>query len=423
MNFAETLEWLDAVTRTGIKYDLLNIRRLLALLDHPERAFPIVCVAGTNGKGSTCAFLESILVEAGYRVGLNTSPHLVTPRERLRIDRTDAGEAEFAAVMSDIRTLSEKHWRADDPGRPTFFETLTAAALHHFRQQKVDIAIMEAGLGGRLDGTNGTQPALTVITRIGIDHVKTLGGSLRRIAFEKFGLARAGAPLVLAQQRPAVETWLRRLAAFRGVHVYGSDGHWRNRGAALRTPRATYSGLRLGLRGAYQRENAACAVRTAELLGSIGFRIDADAVRAGLAKVRWPGRLELIEGDVRILIDGSHNADGIATFIAELKKIPARRRILIYATMADKQIVFTAGRLLPLVDDVILPPVPVPRAFEPAALARHALDRWNIRAETASSVAAAWERARSLYRPGDLILVAGSLYLVGEFKRTAHGLF
>jgi len=181
MDYAKTLEYLDNVIRSGIKYSLLNIRRLLALLDHPERGFPIVCVAGTNGKGSVCAFLESILSEAGYRVGLNTSPHLVTPRERIRVNREDVGEDGFAEAVAEVRAAAEKGWRDDDPGRPTFFETMTSAALCHFRRADVDIAILEAGLGGRLDGTNGTQPALSVITRISIDHTKTLGRSLRKI--------------------------------------------------------------------------------------------------------------------------------------------------------------------------------------------------------------------------------------------------
>lgn len=418
LTYEEIREYLDGVIRTGIKYDLHNIRRLLELLDHPERSFPIVCIAGTNGKGSVAAFLESILAEAGYEVGLNTSPHLVSPRERLRINRVISNKEEFAQAISVIRQTALDGWNEDDPGRPTFFETMTSAALHYFREKKVDIALMEAGLGGRLDGTNGTQPILTIITRIGLDHPKTLGNTLRKIAFEKFGLGRHGKPLLIAHQRPHVEQHLLKLARFRGSLPYTLTGtSWKqiNGTLQLTTPTATYTGITLGLKGRYQRENAATAVRAAELLQGKGFRISKDAIRNGLAKAFWPGRLELKDGEPRLLIDGSHNTDGIANLVRELAKIPAKRRILIYGKVGERSPRRTAAKLLPMVDHVFLPPIPIGRANDPHDIARELKDL-HPSLKVCASIEEAWQRAREAYTSGDLIIVAGSLYLAGHFK-------
>lgn len=418
LTYEQCREYLDGVIRTGIKYDLHNIRRLLELLDHPERSYPVVCIAGTNGKGSVAAFLESILAEAGYRAGLNTSPHLVSPRERLRIDRRISTKDEFAQAVAVVREAALKGWSEEDPARPTFFETMTAAALHYFREMKVDIALMEAGLGGRLDGTNGTQPILTIITRIGLDHPKTLGNTLRKIAFEKFGLARPGKPLLIGIQRRHVQQHLIDLARFRGALQFTtSQTRWRKRNNSLdlTTQIAAYNGIVLGLPGRYQRENAATAVRAAELLQGNGFGIDSDAVQRGLAKAYWPARLELKEGERRILIDGSHNVDGIRNLVREIKKIPARRRILIYGKVGERSARSTGAKLLPLVDRVFLPPIPVGRATDPGELARE-LHGLHPAMEICTSIDDAWERARAAYKKGDLIIVAGSLYLAGHFK-------
>jgi dihydrofolate synthase/folylpolyglutamate synthase len=419
MNYDETLHYLDAVTRTGIKYNLINIRRLLEILDHPEKSFPVVCVAGTNGKGSICAFLESILTEAGYRAGLNTSPHLVTPRERIRINRVMTSREEFAAALSEVRAASESAWRPDDPSRPTFFETMTSAALCHFRNAAVDLAILEAGLGGRLDGTNGTQPSLSVITRIAIDHHKTLGNNLHKIAFEKTGICRPGRPLLIGPQKPYVRRHLTSLARFRGAMPVQLDSRWEQgtKNLTLITPRRVYTGIRLSLPGAYQRENAACAVRAAELLESLGFKIGTEAVIRGLGTAFWPARLEInrIDGH-RVLIDSSHNPDGVGRFLRELKAYPAERKLLIYGTMADKDFAQIVPRLFPRFDRIFLPALPQHRAAEPSAVLALAR-RLGLEAEPHRDIASAWNAARNSAHPDDLIVVTGSIYLAGEFLK------
>ena len=419
MNYSESLKYLDSVIRSGIKYDLVNIRRLLALLDHPERSFPVVCVAGTNGKGSVCAFLESILTEAGYKVGLNTSPHLVTPRERMRVNRNIAGKESFAEAITEVRKASETGWRPDDPGRPTFFETMTAASLVYFRRVGVDMAILETGLGGRLDGTNATQPDLSIITRIAIDHPKTLGSSLAKIAFEKAGIARCGKPLLIGKQRPPIGELLAGFARFRGALPIQAIGQWHEtaRGLILSTPRGVYSGLKPGLSGSFQKENTLCAVRAAEILRTQGFTIDNDAVRRGLAKAEWPGRLEYLEiGRQRVLLDCAHNPNAMREFVRELESYPARRRILIYGAMGDKNIGAILKLLLSKVDSVLLPPLPQNRAADPEDIAQAALDLCpDIR--VVSSVSEAWKAAKKSASSEDLIVVTGSLYLVGEFKK------
>jgi len=418
VDYAEARQYLESVIRAGIKYDLVNIRRLLAALGHPERRFPVVCVAGTNGKGSVCAFLESILAEAGYRAGLNTSPHLVTPRERIRINRRPVSPGEFASALTEVRAASESGWATDDPGRPTFFETMTAAALVHFRRAGADVAILEAGLGGRLDGTNAAQPLLSVVTRISIDHPKTLGRSLGKIAFEKFGLARPGRPLLIGAQRPRVARLLVELARFRGALPVRMGSRWRETegGLELTTPRQRYARIRLGLGGLAQRENAACAVRAGELLAARGFHIGKGAVVAGLAAAWWPGRLELRHGERRVLMDCAHNPEGVRRLVAELDRIPARRRILIYASMGDKDIRAAARRLFPAASKILLPPLPQRRAAKPAEILE-LTGGLHPDVTTAASVADAWETALASSASEDLIVVTGSLYLVGEFKR------
>lgn len=417
MTFEESLQYLDGVIRAGIKYDLNNIRRILDLLNHPERFYPVVSVTGTNGKGSVCAFLESILTEAGYSVGLNTSPHLVSPRERLRINRMISNETAFAEAITTIRNIVHSGWHEHDPGRPTFFETMTSAALHYFREKKVDIALMEAGLGGRLDGTNATQPLLSIITRIGIDHPRTLGNTHSKIAFEKFGLARNNKPLLIAKQKPSVTRLFNHLAQFRGSRAVFVESEWRKSGDGLilTTNRSQYIRIRLGIPGKYQLENAACAVVAAELLKGHGFICNEKAVRSGLAKAFWPGRMELKTDEPRILMDGSHNPDGMRHFIVEMKKIPAKRRILIATKVGQRSPDKTLGRLLPLVDRVFLPPLSVGRAIDPDELASQ-LRKHHNHITVSKSVEEAWLSAREEYRAGDLIIVAGSLYLVGAFK-------
>lgn len=419
LNYSEALEYLDGIIRTGIKYDLVNIRRLLGLLDHPERRFPIVCVAGTNGKGSVCAFLESVLAEAGYKAGLNTSPHLVTPRERIRINREQATPGEFAEALTDVREAASSGWVADDPGRPTFFETMTSAALTRFRRAGVDIAILETGLGGRLDATNATQPVLSIITRIAIDHPKTLGDRLKKIAFEKAGIARRGRPLLIGKQRHEVGRHLARLARFRGARPVGLHSRWSREGGvlALTTPHNVYRGISLGLSGETQLENAACAVRAAELLRPMGFDIGEQAIIKGLEKAYWPGRLELrdIEGR-RVLMDCAHNPNGMRSLVRELKRIPASRRILIFAAMADKNVQSVINSIFPISDVVILPPLPQRRAADPKDLVS-LVDAEHPNISIADSVAEAWKAAGRMSREDDLIIVTGSLYLVGEFKK------
>lgn len=418
-SYQQALDYLDEIIRAGIKYDLNNVRRLLQLLGNPQQSYPVISVAGTNGKGSTAAFLESILTEAGYRAGLNTSPHLVSPRERLRINRQIADPEEFARAVGQVAEATLANWNQDDPHRPTFFETMTTAALVHFRDQKVDVALMEAGLGGRLDATNSLQAVLTIITRIGLDHPKTLGNTLKKIAFEKFGLARSGRPLLVAKQRNHVMGHLRQLASFRGAMLRQPSRQWRKQQSheILLTESAEYRFRKFGIPGSYQRENAATAVAAAEILGRRGFNIPKEAVEKGIETAYWPGRMELKESEPRILMDGSHNTDGISNLVRSIKRIPAKRRFLIYGKVGERSPRSTARKLLPLADSVYLPPLHVTRANAPEEL-MPVVSQYNRDIHLCDSMDDAWQRVNEEYQPGDLIIVAGSLYLVGEFKKT-----
>lgn len=416
-SYQQAEDYLNDIIRAGIKYDLNNIRSLLRLLDYPHKAFPHICIAGTNGKGSTAAFLESMLAEAGYKAGLNTSPHLATPRERLRINRVISSHEDFAAAIGAVAGATRQFWREDDPFRPTFFETMTTASLVYFRAEKVDIAIMEAGLGGRLDGTNALDPLATIITRIGLDHPKTLGNTLKKIAFEKFGLARVGRPLIVARQRPHVMKHLRDLAHFRGALISSPEGRWTSKNGIqrLETSLGAYSFNRFGIPGSYQRENVAVAVAAAEMLRKNGFDIDNRSIEKGVEKAYWPGRMELKEGEPRVLLDGSHNSEGISHLVKAIGRLKASRKTLIYAKVGERSPRQTARKLFPLFDKIYLPPLEVGRAVKPEELLTQ-IGEFNPPIETCTSLHSAWEKAQSEYRPGDLIVVAGSLYLVGAFK-------
>jgi dihydrofolate synthase / folylpolyglutamate synthase len=406
----DPIAWLYGLQSHGVKLGLDGIRALLSLLDHPERAFPSTLVGGTNGKGSVSAMLDAMLAASGRRTGLYTSPHLVRPNERIRITGRDIADPEFHRVLGVVRAACE---RGLAEGRlaahPSFFEVMTASALCAFRDAGVDAAVLEVGLGGRLDATNATEPLVSTIVTISLDHLETLGATLEAIALEKAGIVRAGRPLVSGVVQPEVVAVLReRCDAIGATWI---DAH------ETQLP----SGVRLTLDGTHQRDNARVAVATFQAFAmEFGHAPDSRATRQGLETTRWPGRLQLVPGAPSILLDGAHNAAGAEALAAHLALRGGPKPVLLFAAMADKDLPGILGPLVRHVASVVTTQPGVTRAADSkdVAAAARAL---GLPAGAEPDPARALEKARALAGPGGLVLVAGSLYLVGAVTAALEG--
>ncbi|HEY9855358.1 MAG TPA: folylpolyglutamate synthase/dihydrofolate synthase family protein [Stenomitos sp.] len=402
---------LDTALRHGIRPGLERTTALLDLLGRPQDRLPVVHVAGTNGKGSVCAFLASILQAAGYRVGRYTSPHLVSYRERFRVNGEVIPEAELASELQRISALAETL----DPalGPTTEFELLTAVAFSWFARQPLDLLILEVGLGGRLDATNVVdRPLLTAITRIAKDHTALLGDTLEAIAREKAGILKPGVPLVTGAEGHALRE-IRTLADSLGSPIRLAQGAaWLAPGPHGDRVRVGHEHYELGLLGAYQAQNASLALGLVEGLRDQGWTIEAEAVKAGLADARWPGRMDrwVAPDDQTYWLDGAHNMDGVEALARALADREAPKgRVLLMGVLADKEPHAMIERLGPLAQTLVLTTPPHARGLDPSALDR-AVDHADVR------VVPHWEEALATARAlaaGRDIVVAGSLYLVG----------
>ncbi len=422
-SYPEAVEFLYALQRHGIKPGLEATQAMLGRLGRPERRYSSVHVGGTNGKGATCAMAASVLQAQGYRVGLYTSPHLVDFRERIRINGEVISEAHVADLVARL---------CDAQGQdlaPTFFEFTTAMAFQYFADSGVDVAVCEVGMGGRFDATNVLTPMVSVITTVSLDHEAFLGDTVSQIAFEKAGIVKRGIPLVTGRLSPeAVDVigpiaadlsapWMQLGKEFRcaGDILTGFDYLGRER---------TIRGLTCPLPGVHQLDNAACALALLELTAVRGFPVSDRAVADGFAGLSWEGRLERVEERPLLLLDGAHNpgaAQVLAQYVAGLRReMPGRRVVLVVGMMRDKNRDEFLRILLPLVDDIILTQAQLPRAATVDEL-RLSLGPRAAEAREAVSPADALTLARRLARPDDVILVTGSLLLVGEIKGLLRG--
>jgi dihydrofolate synthase/folylpolyglutamate synthase len=421
---AELLDRLFALESFGIKLGLENISTLSAALGHPERSFPSVHVAGTNGKGSVAAMIHAALAAAGMRAGRYVSPHLVALNERFVIGAHPVEDAELHAVASDVLDCAD---RLRDSGElavyPTFFEATTAIAFELFRRARVEVAVIEVGLGGRFDSTNIVRAPVGAITSIGFDHQQFLGESLEAIAFEKAGIIKPGMTVVTgdipdgARQVVSVvaeEQGARIVSAREGIEVAAELRDGRTT-VDMSTPASHYGPITLALRGEHQIGNAIVAVRTLEAARAHGIVVDAPAIERGLSEVEWPGRLELIEiPQGRVLLDGAHNVDGARALATYLRRWHSERPALVLGVMRDKDVRDMVAALLPAVSMVIATAANTPRAIPASELASRieAYDpTFSVYAE--ADPAAAVERAIA---SNATVCVAGSIYLVGQVR-------
>ena len=427
MDYAQSISYLYSLGHEVLaaKYRLESIRLLLSRLGDPDRLFKSIVVAGTNGKGSVAAMIESVAREAGHRTGLYTSPHLVRIQERMKVTGLEVSETEFARLATDVREASEALVRDGELETvPTFFEQVTAAALLHFHRSKAELVVLEVGLGGRLDATNAVERILSVVTSIDFDHQEVLGATIGEIAGEKASIIVPGARAVIGRQlhQAASDVLMRRclevnvLPVFANEPVGPSASDYGRLTFDYESTNASYSRIMLGLRGRHQADNATAAIEACEALDELGFKIPREAVVLGLREVNWPGRLEWIDSLPPLLLDGAHNPSGARALREYLNEFWDGPLTLVFGAMADKDIDGMAAALFDLATTVVLTRVRDSRAAVGARLGKPALARQGnvIFTETVRQ-ALSW--ARSVTPREGLIVVAGSLHLVGEVKR------
>lgn len=420
------------------KFDLAHMRVLLAALDNPERRFPSVLIAGTNGKGSTASTLASILQASGLRTGLYTSPHLVRINERVRIDGQQIGDDDFALVHDLVdRTAERLVSEGELPWHPSFFEMLTAIAFEHFARRKVDIAVLEVGMGGRLDATNVVEPRVSVITDISLDHQKYLGDTVGEIAAEKAGIIRPGGVVVTLPQQPQANDVIGNTILDRGARavnavpyvppVSPASSEYRA-DSATKAPVSRYPMQVMGeqilvetpLLGRHQLRNVALAIAASEELSRQGFPVTASSIERGIRYTHWPGRFQVLPASGsshEYVFDVAHNPAGAWALRSTLSAgYPDRPLTFIFGAMRDKAIGEMAEILFPLADRVIATRADNPRSASPEEI-RSASLRTSTQIEEAADVAAAIKMAELGARPDSVVVITGSIYIVGEAMR------
>lgn len=412
----DPLEYLSGLNSTVIRLGLRPVSRLLGRLDNPQKKYPGILIGGTNGKGSIAAMTASILGKAGYRVGLYTSPHLIDLRERIKVDGTMIPLSDLRAVIKEVRENLGGE-------KVTYFEFLTAIAFLHFRHEQVDVAVLEVGMGGRLDATNVVTPVVSVISNISLEHRAYLGNSLETIAGEKAGIIKSGGICVTAAKQEKVIEVFRRVCREKGARFYrvGSDIKVRRNGDGTFSYRGIhrhYHGLSCPLRGRHQYTNAAAAIAATELFAAKGFPVNDQAVYQGIAGVHWEGRLEILQYAPLLVVDGGHNPAGISVLCNALREdFSYKRLILVFGVLDDKDSAGMLRRLLSLAPHSLIITRPaIGRAVSPQGLLS-LTGRYRKRAHIVEKSDEALQLALDLAGRDDLVCVTGSLYLIGEVKQ------
>jgi dihydrofolate synthase/folylpolyglutamate synthase len=412
MDYNSAIEYLFNLQKFGIKFGLSKTENLLSAFGNPHLGQNYIHIAGTNGKGSVATFMGSILQEAGYKVGLYVSPHLVRFTERFRINGTEISQEKAVELIKELQHVFD----ADEP--PTFFEAVTAMSILYFSREKTDIAIMEVGMGGRLDATNVITPLVTGITNISMEHQEYLGNRLSQIAMEKAGVIKKGVDVVTAATQPQIIQQLKRVASERGAPFWqvGRDVRYRSIPSGLHFfgKRGNLKGLKLGLRGLHQSRNAALALGMMERIEAKGFPHSTDQIQKGLKKAQWPGRMQIIQENPMILLDGAHNVAAVKALARSIEKdFSYKKMILVIGVMADKDIAALLRAIVPISNRVLYTRPVYQRAADPSLLMEKAAPL-NKPGEIVQTLTEALKRAKALAGPKDLIVVCGSLFTVGE---------
>lgn len=415
-SYQSTLQELYSLGKFGIKLGLDNITFLLQSLGNPHQKWPSVHIAGSNGKGSVAAFLEAALRSAGYRVGLYTSPHLVDFEERIRVDGKPVSRQGVVHLWRQIRPRVRKL-------KATYFEAVTAMAFEHFRTEKVDIAVVEVGLGGRLDATNVLSPQVVVITNISREHTRWLGTRLGQIAREKAGIVKEGIPVVSAETRKTPLGVIRRacLRQQASLHLVDDELSWEIEGATLdgtdlrvRAQDGDYVQLHLGLAGRHQVRNGMTALLALQILRDNGWQISCEAIQRGLMHISWPGRLQVVRKRPLVLLDVAHNPAGTRALVAALREfLPKRRILFVFGVQEDKEYKIMIRHLALLAKRIFLTQAQWKGAEDPQALAREA-EEASVDFQVLTPVKKAISAVKSQAGLDDVICITGSHFVVGE---------
>jgi dihydrofolate synthase/folylpolyglutamate synthase len=417
--YSATLEYLYGLEKSGIVFGLDNIHWILSLIDNPHNLLKTIHIGGTNGKGSVARMSSAALREAGYRVGCYTSPHLISFTERIAVDDVPISEAETVELTEFIKGRIEA---AGPSRRFTFFDFTTALAFEYFRRKKVDLAVIEVGLGGRLDSTNVIHPLISVITNVDFDHMDYLGESINEIAVEKAGILKHGVPCVTGAEGTSLEVIREAAQQKCPLFVLNEAFQYRKTGDQVMSYQGlenAFSDLRINLVGDHQLSNCALALCTLELLARAGFTAKEEAIRLALAGLTWPGRLEKVHTKPLILLDAAHNPHGAKALASYIRThCSDRRKILIFGVMKDKNFASMLAELAPLADEILLTR---PRT-ERAALTEELIP-FARNATVTETINDALKRAREIAGDDDLIVITGSFYTIGEARTLIDEVF
>jgi dihydrofolate synthase/folylpolyglutamate synthase len=420
-SYRDTLRYLYGLERLGVRPGLKRIEALLDKLGNPHREYRTVLVGGTNGKGSTAAILASVLKEAGLKVGLYTSPHLIRFNERIRFGECEITDRDVVRIAGMVRSSIEK---CEECRGSTFFEVTTAMAFQYFKEKMVDLAVVEVGMGGKLDATNVVVPLVSIITNIGLDHQRTLGTNMEKIAIEKAGIIKESTSVVTGVEEPRLAGIIEGVSRGKGASLYSmgrdfrggpSDAFFDYSGS-----KRSFRRVSLNLRGRHQIKNASCALMALELLGERGLSISDKAVRRGLAKVKWPGRFEVVGKDPTVVLDCAHNPPGAEALRDALTELRFKRLFIVLGIMADKDIGGIASRLLPLAHTVIVTKPRMDRAA-PVERLKENMGNYAGRTIVRKTVRGALRAVLKEADEADAICVTGSVFTVGEARRFFTG--
>ena len=420
MNYEETLQYLSELGKFGSHLGLERIQGLLVELNHPERRFKTIHITGTNGKGSVAAFLSTILLSAGLKVGTYTSPHFVKYNERITVDGQDISDENFAALATEV-AAAEKKFMAKGGTQPTQFEVLTAMCFLHFAKVKVDYGVIEVGMGGLWDSTNVIVPELSIITNVTLEHTEVLGKTVAAISEQKAGIIKPNVPVVTGAWDEALQVIKHKAEqTYSAVYAYGTQFEAGSPRFTAKEQTFTFKTddnrqeFTIKLLGEHQLINAALATMAAWLLCSQEKTITVEAIRKGLYNTKWPGRLEIIADKPTVILDGAHNPSGITVLRKALDKYYLKgKRFFVFGMMKDKDIKQVVGILFRPTDKIFTVPADAgPRAASPELLA----EAIGPQAEIRHDITAAYQEALAQATPEDTVIVCGSLYLVGSFK-------
>lgn len=411
-DYKEALSYIYSLQKFGIKFGLSKTENILKAFGDPHKKKIYVHIAGTNGKGSVAVFIASILKEAGYKVGLYTSPHLVRFTERFRINGEEISKEDAARLIFEVKEKFAPH----EP--PTFFEAATAMAILYFYQQNTDIDVIEVGMGGRLDATNVIRPVVSVITNIALDHQQYLGSTLKDIAKEKAGIIKDRVALITGVSQPNIASFFKEEAKKKNAPFFRIGEHIRyrntNGSVSYYGIKDSFKGLRLGMNGVFQARNVAISLGAIELLRQNGFSISNQAIYRGVENAFWPGRMHVISNSPLILLDGAHNPYAMKMLIKAVEqRYPDKRIILVIGIMNDKDIKGILKVVVPKSDHVIYTRPAYSRAADPKTLMKAGLC-FNKSGEVKFPISEAIDKAVKIATRDDLILITGSLFTVGE---------